>query len=418
MYVTVRDGSGAGSNRRTAGRKVGISVVLLGLVSLTTDVSSESVNAVLPTYLTTVLGLSPFAFGVIDGVYQGVSALVRIVGGWLADRSDHPKRVAVFGYGLSAVSRLFLLPAQTFGSFLSIITVDRLGKGLRTAPRDAMIAAASDPADLGRAFGVHRTLDTLGALIGPLLAFGVLLAVPHGYHSVFVASAAFGLIGVALLVLVVPDIRPRRDTAAPAPTPRVSIRLLLDARLGRLLAAAGILGVLTISDGFLYLQLADRGSISLSYFPLLYVGTNLAYLAFAVPLGRLADRIGRGTVLIGGHVLLLGSYLSAGGPWTGAVASVLCLALLGVYYAATDGILAAIAAQVAAPEIRTSAIATAQTVVSAARFVSALGFGLFWTLVGRQPAMLVTALALAVAIPFAARLLHGMRPALDPSATP
>ncbi|HEX8495879.1 MAG TPA: MFS transporter, partial [Actinomycetales bacterium] len=183
MYVTLRDTSSRGAPSPRRGRVAG-SVVLLGIVSMLTDISSEAVSAILPLYLTAVLGLGPIAYGVVDGLNQGVSALVRLLGGWLADRTDHPKRVAALGYGLSALSRLALLPATGLAAITGVVTVDRLGKGLRTAPRDALISAASDPRDLGRAFGVHRSLDTLGAVIGPLLAFAVLAAVPGGYSSV------------------------------------------------------------------------------------------------------------------------------------------------------------------------------------------------------------------------------------------
>ena len=383
-----------------------------------TDISSESVNAVLPIYLTSILGMSTLAYGFIDGIYQGVSALVRILGGWIADRADHPKWVAFIGYLMSAVSRVFLLPAHSFGAITSIVTVDRLGKGLRTAPRDALIAASSPPSALGRAFGVHRALDTLGALIGPLLAFMIVgVAVPNDYHSVFVVSLAFATVGVGVLLLIVPDLRPRRQKGLPgndvntADGPaRPSLKHLRDPRLGRLLLGAGILGVLTIGDGFLYLELTERDALATKYFPLLYVGTNFAYLLLAIPFGRLADRIGRMRVFIGGHVALLISYLCAGGPLSGPVASIGCLFLLGAYYAATDGVLAAISGRIVDRSVRASGIATAQTVVAAARFASSLGFGLMWTEFGRVRALLLVSVMLAVAIPVAALLMRGINP--------
>ena len=261
----------------------------------------------LPIYLTAVLGLSPLAYGFIDGLYQGVSALVRILGGWLADRADRPKWVAFLGYGLSAVTKVALIAAQGLGAVTAVITVDRLGKGLRTAPRDALIAASTPAASLGRAFGVHRALDTAGAAIGPLLAFGILWFVPGDYPAVFIASLAAAVMGLAVLLLLVPDLRPRRDAgvlAAATPLSPPSLRLLGQRRFGRLMLAAGLLGLLTISDGFLYLSLTRRDDLAATWFPLLYVGTNVAYLALAIPLGRLADRFGRARVLVAGHLLL------------------------------------------------------------------------------------------------------------------
>ena len=144
MSLCVIDPRGAGV-RSPVKQRVATTVVLIGIVSLFTDISSESVNAILPIYLTTVLGMSTLAYGFIDGIYQGVSAVVRLLGGWIADRVDHPKWVAVVGYGVSAVSRAFLIPAQSFAAITGVITADRLGKGLRTAPRDALIAASSRP---------------------------------------------------------------------------------------------------------------------------------------------------------------------------------------------------------------------------------------------------------------------------------
>ena len=391
----------------------GRTVVLLGLVSLLTDVSSESVSAVLPLYLTAVLGLSPLAYGFVDGLYQGVSAVVRILGGWLSDRADRPKWVAFAGYGLSAVTKVGLLAAQGLGAVTAVITVDRLGKGLRTAPRDALIAASTPPSSLGRAFGVHRALDTTGAAIGPLLAFALLWLVPGDYSAVFVASLAAAVMGLALLLLLVPDLRPRRDrvTTAAAPAPP-SLRLLRQARFGRLTLAAAVLGLLTISDGFLYLSLARRDDLAATWFPLLFVGTNVAYLALAVPLGRLSDRWGRARVLVGGHLLLLGAYLCAANPVGGLPATLACLFLLGAFYAATDGVLAALTSTLVPPEVRASGIATTQTVVAAARFASSVGFGSLWLWLGRGPAVYAVAAALVVAVPLAWWLLRDVeRPA-------
>lgn len=416
-----------GTTRRTSRRRVASTVVVFGIVSLLTDISSESLSAVLPLYLTAVLGLSPLAYGVIDGIYQGASALVRVFGGWLSDRTDRPKWVAFIGYGLSAVTKIALIPAHGFAAITAIVTVDRLGKGLRTAPRDAVIATASDEATLGRAFGVHRALDTVGAAIGPLLAFGILWLVPGDYTSVFVASLAAALAGLAVLGLLVPDLRPRRGRGAavaeeteryaaePAPSatvPPPSFRLLLRNRsLRRLVVAAAVLGVLTISDGFLYLSLQQRDFFAAQYFPLLFVGTNIAYFSLAVPLGRLSDRVGRARVLVLGHLLLVAAYVCAAGPAGGLATTLLCLFFLGAFYASTDGVLAALTSTLVPTATRAVGIATTQTVVAVARFASSLLFGLLWVRVGRGPAVWVFVLALLVAVPVAWGLVRGLRPA-------
>ncbi|MEV1314533.1 MFS transporter [Micromonospora arborensis] len=413
MYVTLRDRpDDAGTSRtRSAVRRVSGTVVLLGTVSLLTDVSSEMVASVLPLYLTAVVGLSPIAYGFLDGMYQGVSALVRIAGGYVGDRGQRPKWVAVTGYAASALSRLAMLPAAGFAAITAVVTVDRLGKGLRTAPRDALIAAASQPDVLGRAFGVHRALDTLGAAIGPLVAFALLAAVPGSYGSIFVVSFAFAVAGVAVLVLLVPDL----PTAAGAvrATVREVFSEIAGRGLRRPLLAAALLGLLTIGDGFLYLLLQERDDFTARYFPLLYVGTNVAYLALAVPLGLLADRVGRGRVLVAGHLALLGAYLFAALPRSGVVLTLAVLLLLGTFYAATDGVLAALVSRLVAARARGSGIAAAQTTVALARFAASVLFGLLWSVQGPRPALLLFAALLAVAVPIAAWLLRGIdRPTL------
>lgn len=427
MYLSLRDRPArapSAPRRPRGGRptaRVSSVVVSLGVVSLLTDISSESVAAILPLYVTAALGLSTIAYGFIDGLMQGATALVRIAGGWAADRGDHPKWVAFTGYALSAVTRAGLLVAGGFAAVTAMVAIDRVGKGIRTAPRDAMIAASSDPRTLGRSFGVHRTLDTVGAATGPLLAFAVLWAIPGGYSTVFVVSFGCAVVGLAVLGLLVPDVRPRRAAwlekhrtreqrglpsckgctcsveLGPAARP-FSWRTVVTPSLRRLMVAAGTLGLLTVGDGFVYLALQDRSGFATQWFPLLYVGTNVAYMCLATPLGRFADRFGRARVFIGGHVALLAAYLCAGASSDGATLTFAALALLGVFYASTDGVLAAVVGQVADPSARGTAIGTAQTVVALARMVASAGFGLLWYTLGRADAMLVAAGLLAVAV--------------------
>ncbi|MGN6326421.1 MFS transporter [Pseudolysinimonas sp.] len=422
MYISLTNRPERGDrDRRVRTRnKVSSVVISLGIVSMLTDISSESVSAILPLYITSVLGLSTIAYGILDGLYQGVSAFVRLGGGWLSDRNDMPKWVAFTGYGLSMVARVGLLFAGGFAAITAVLTADRLGKGIRTAPRDALITAASPKAQLATAFGVHRTLDNLGAAVGPLLAFVILLLIPNGFSTVFVVSLAFAIIGVAVLGIIVPNRRPRAEAAeavTPADTvsdrpparPALRWRELAQPGIRILLAASGILGLLTIGDGFLYLVLQTRDDFAAQWFPLLYVGTNVAFLALAIPLGRVADRFGRVRVFIIGHVLLLAAYVSAALPFTGAAATVVTIACLGAYYAATDGVLPALATQFVPASSRGTGIAAAQTVVAIARFVSAAGFGVLWFAVGRVEAMVIVSIALGIGIPVVAAILLRLR---------
>ena len=408
-----------------AANRVSSVVISLGVVSMLTDISSESVAAILPLYVTGVLGLSTVAYGFLDGLYQGVSAIVRIGGGWAADLGGQPKWVAFFGYGLSVVARIGLLFATSFGALTAVLTADRLGKGIRTAPRDALVASASTPQNLAASFGAHRALDNTGAAIGPLLAFIILLVIPNGFSTVFVMSLAFALVGVAVLGIIVPTRRTKtaarpgsRDRAEPTVEltghiggmrRRTHWRELTNPGLKRLLLVASLLGVLTIGDGFIYLVLQDRSSFAAQFFPLLYVGTNVAFLALAVPVGRLADRFGRARTLVLGHGLLLAAYVSATLPMTGPVITIVCLVLLGGYYAATDGILAVLATQFTTSDTRATAIAAAQTVVAIARFISAAGFGILWFAIGREWSMMLVTIGIAIALPIAAVILRGAR---------
>ncbi|MEX1079883.1 MAG: MFS transporter [Homoserinimonas sp.] len=410
MYISLsdrpKDEERPASSART-GTKVSSVVLALGVVSMLTDISSESVTAVLPLYITGVIGLSTIAYGFIEGIYQGISAVVRIAGGWAADRGDQPKWIAFFGYAVSAAARVGLLFATSFATITTVLAIDRLGKGVRTAPRDALIAATSHPGNLGRSFGVHRMLDTIGAALGPLVAFVILLVIPDGYSVVFVVSLAAAILGVAVLGILVPNKRPHAERATVAAArERFQWRHLNDPRLRRLLIASGLLGILTIGDGFIYLVLQSRSAFAAEWFPLLYVGTNVAYLGLSVPLGRLADRLGRHRVFIAGYLALLAAYLSAAIPIPGVIITLFCLLLLGVFYAATDGVLSALATQFTPAGSTASGIAAAQTVVAVSRLVASTGFGLLWFFAGSSVAMLIVACALALAIPLGAVLLR------------
>jgi MFS family permease len=405
MYVTLRDRPRlAPSNGRRA--KVAVPVVLLGITSMFTDISSEMVAAILPLFVTVGLGLSPLAFGVVDGLYQGISAATRLAGGYVADRTRRPKAVATTGYVLSAVSKLALLPVGSLTSLSAAVAVDRTGKGIRTAPRDALIAGASPAGSLGHAFGVHRALDTSGALIGPLLAFALLALLPGNFDAVFVVSFCFAVLGVAVIALLVRE-QPLHTVADSRPRGGDVARLLRQPGIRSVLLTAGLLSLASVSDGFLYLALQDREGLPAAVFPLLFVGTAVVYMSLAIPIGRLADRIGRVRVFLGGQLLLAGAYLLALLPVPGMMSVVATISLLGVYYAATDGVLAAIVSGLVPAPVRASGLAAVQTVVAAGRLVSALAFGAIWTVTGVNAALAAFLAALLVAVPIATRLLHG-----------
>jgi MFS family permease len=375
-------------------------VLLLGLTSLFTDISSEMVASVLPAYLIGFLRMSPAQFGVMDGLYQGVASFAGLASGVLGDRSRRHKEVAVTGYGLSAICKLALATVGTALSAIgAIVLIDRIGKGIRTAPRDAMISLSTPKDQLGVAFGVHRALDTTGALLGPLAAFGLLAVAPLAFDSLFMVSFCVALIGLAILVLLV---NPRRDiTEAPLTSERASLRealgLLRNRRFRGFVIVGSALSLATVSDAFIFLALQKRLDLGTSMFPLLFVGSSITFMVLAVPVGRLADRIGRGRVLIGGYALLLAVYVSIVTGLDGWPLLVIALGLLGTYYAATDGVLMALGSEVVPQEIRGSGLALLQTASNASRFLASVMFGGLWALIGINAALACFGGALAAA---------------------
>ena len=381
--------------------RVSRTVVMLGLTSLFTDISSEMVSTILPLYLLFHLGLTPVAFGVIDGLYQGSAALVRIFGGAAADRSGRHKEVAVVGYALSAVARLGLLVVGNMWSLLpGVVLVDRLGKGIRTGPRDALISLSSPREELGAAFGVHRALDTAGAMMGPLIAFGLLVMAPGRYDAVFVVSLCAALIGLGFLTLFVQN----PPIVADVPAERPALSLASAARLVRvpgvapLLLAGTVLSLVTISDAFVYLTLQHRVAFDPTFLPLLYVATATIFMLTAVPVGRLADRLGRAWVFLAGHALLLVVYASLLVPGGGTLRVMLALVLLGVYYAATDGVLMALAGSALPPEMQASGMALLTTGTNLARLAGSILFGVLWTWQGVGVAVALSTAGLAAAL--------------------
>jgi len=376
---------------------------MLGLTSLFTDISSEMVATILPLYLLFDLHLSPAAFGVIDGLYQGAAALVRIFGGFAADRTRRHKEVAVAGYGLSAVARLGLLVAGNVWTLIAgVVMVDRLGKGIRTAPRDALISFNSPREQLGTAFGVHRALDTAGAMIGPILAFSLLSLAPGAYDAVFVISLCAALIGLGILILFVQNpsaVESGGERAKAEPLSWRTAGELLSVRgMTPMLVAGTLLSLATISDGFLYITLQRRVEFAARYFPLLYVATAAVFMLLAVPAGRLADRIGRARVFLGGYALLLLVYVSLLVPWTASWQIAVDLILLGAYYAATDGVLMALASALLPPAQRASGMALLITGTNLARLAGSVLFGLLWTWRGVGFAVALSLVALAAAV--------------------
>ena len=387
---------------------VGRTVLALGCTSLLTDVSSEMVSTVLPIYLVLQLGLTPLQFGLVDGIYQGITALVRLLGGLAADRSQRHKEIAAAGYGISALCKIGLGAAGASWPVLAgVVAVDRMGKGVRTAPRDALISLSTAPAQLGMAFGVHRAFDSAGAMLGPLVALVILANLPDRFDLVFVVSFGFAIVGLGVLLLFAENVRqPPVAGAADAPPRPLALEPGQLRSLAGLMTAAALLSVATVSDAFLYLLLQREAGFNAAPFPLLYVGTAGGFLVLAVPAGRLADRVGRRVTFLGGHALLVLAYLLTTHQHPGPVIVASFLLLLGGYYAMTDGVLMTLASGMCRPAQRASGMALVTTVTSAARFVAPVAFGALWMHYDATTAVRVFTCALIAAVALAGVILR------------
>ena len=312
---------------RVAATALPRTVVVLGMVSLVNDAASEMITPLLPLFLTATLGAGPAVVGLVEGVAEATASILKVVSGRLADRGVGAKRLVLAGYGASSLARPAIGLALGWTLVLLLRFLDRVGKGLRTAPRDALIAAAVPAASLGRAFGFHRAMDHAGAVIGPMLAFG-LLALGADLGQVFLWSLLPGLAVMALVLLGLPADAP----VALAPAPRLDFRRL-DRQLKALLFAAGLMAMAALPEAFMVLWAVDAG-IDMALIPLVWAAASAVKMAVVLPAGQLSDRLGRLPVLVGGWsarvaVLLLLAFTDAGGIWAWVmfVAYAACLAV-------------------------------------------------------------------------------------------
>jgi MFS family permease len=268
-------------------------VVVLGLVSLLNDAASEMITPLMPIFLTAALGAGPAIVGFIEGLAEATASVLKLVSGRLADRGVPAKGLVLGGYALSNLGRPLIGLATGWASVLVLRFVDRVGKGLRTAPRDALIAAATDPAQRGRAFGFHRSMDHAGAVLGPLLAFAMLSAQADLRH-VFLASALPGVLVILLLAFGLSAHPP----VAPSAPQRFRWRGL-HGRLRAMIVAAGLLALASVPEVFVVLWATQHG-MAVTWVPLVWAAASLGKMLIAMPAGVLSDRLGRIPVLLAG----------------------------------------------------------------------------------------------------------------------
>lgn len=362
---------------------------VLGCVSLLMDISSEMIHSLLPVFMVTALGASALTVGLIEGAGEATALLVKLVSGTWSDRLGRRKPLALAGYALGALSKPLFALAGSPGMVLGARLLDRVGKGLRGAPRDALVADIAPPALRGAAFGLRQSLDTVGAFLGPLLALGLMLLWDNDFHAVFWVAIVPGLLAVALLWAGVEEPQRPHPAGPPAaqgqgqvqgqaaeasaspvtPTP-------LPAACWAVVALGAAFTLARVSEAFLVLRV-QQGGLGLAWTPLVLVGMNLVYALAAYPLGRLADRVSHHRLLALGLGLLVAAdlALAAGTHWATLG---LGIVLWGLHMAMTQGLLAAMVADTAPPERRGTAYGWFNFVSGVAMLVSGGLSGLLW----------------------------------------
>ncbi len=355
-------------------RGVTRNVFMLGVVSLVADVSSEMAYPIVPIFLTTTLGASIPLVGVIEGIAEGTASFLKLFSGWFSDRVGRRKSLVVAGYGLSAVGKLLLALSFGWPQVLLARFVDRAGKGVRTSPRDALIADSTPAGYSGRAFGFHRAMDTAGAVIGPLLALGLVALADERLRLVFIIAVIPAAISV-LPFTAVREVLPKGGTRAPSFWPRGDV----PRQFWLVLGITVLFALTNSSDAFIILRGRDLG-MSLTAVVLAYVLYNTLYSLLAFPLGELSDRIGKRQVLVMGFSVFGGVYL--GFALTNSSAAIWPLfAVYGVYIAATEGVARSFVSDLAPPAERATLLGLYHALVSGAMVVSSSVAGVLWEVI-------------------------------------
>jgi MFS family permease len=365
----------------------------LGFVSLLMDVSSEMIHGLLPVYLVSVLGASALAVGAIEGVAESTALITRIFSGAISDWLGKRKLLAGLGYGLAALTRPIFPLASSVGWVVAARFIDRIGKGIRGAPRDALIADIAPEHLRGASFGLRQTLDTVGAFLGPAIAIVLMVASHDNFRLVFWWAVLPAVLCVVLLVLAV-----REPAAAPRPA-KVRFPLALSElrRLGpRFWVVAGVAAVFTLarfSEAFLILRARSLG-LGVAYAPAVLVVMNVVYALCAYPAGALSDRVGRRGVFLAGIGLLIASDLAlAAAPSLVGVAA--GLVLWGLHMGFTQGLLGALVADTAPTDLRGTGFGALNLVIGLATLAASLIAGALWDRVG-PPATFMAGAVLAL----------------------
>lgn len=381
-----------------SGMRLPRTVVALAAVSFLTDVSSEMIYPLLPLFLSTTLGAGALAIGVIEGVAESVAALLKLAGGWWSDRMTRRKPLVLAGYGIASVVRPLIGLAQSATQVLGLRLADRVGKGIRGAPRDALIADAVDPAQRGRAYGFHRAADHAGAVVGPLAAFALLGWFGLSLRAVFLLAAVPAALAVLALVVGV-----REERRVP-PARATGVGLQRQGLGGTFWRYLGVLFVFTLgnsTDAFLLLRAADLG-VSAAMIPILWAMLHVVKSASSTPGGALSDRYGRRPLIIGGwavYALVYLGFAQASATWHAWA----LFAAYGVYFGMTEGVEKAFVADLVGVNVRGAAFGWYNLAIGIGALPASLIFGAIWERLGPAAAFtfgaglaMLAALGLAV----------------------
>ncbi len=358
-------------------------IFFLGLTSLFNDFSSEMVFSIFPAFFTSVLKAGAQSLGFVDGIAEAASNLFKIYSGVLSDKFQKRKGLVVSGYTLSVITRPFYLLVSTVGGALGLRFLDRVGKGLRDAPRDAIISLSTPREELGRSFGYHRAMDTVGAILGPLAAYLLLSRFPLHFNLVFITAFAVGIFAIATLFFI-------KDVVIATASRRVSLlrsftELSLQFKL--YLLSLFILSIGTLPIVVLLLKTESIGLVIASI-PLFYMVYNVSYAGFSMSAGKISDRIGARFVIFAGYVILMASYLVLNFAHSSSVL-VFGFLLMGLFPALTDGVQRAFAAELSKENLRGGALGWLNAVSGIGALIAGIGGGYLWQIYGPTTAFFV-----------------------------
>jgi MFS family permease len=354
---------------------------VLGFVSLLMDISSEMIHSLLPLFMVTMLGTSVLAVGLIEGVAESTAQIVKVFSGVFSDYLGRRKSLAIFGYTLGALSKPLFALASSSGLIFAARVIDRIGKGVRGAPRDALVADLTAPGQRGAAFGLRQSLDTVGAFLGPLIGMGLMLLWANDFRAVFWVALIPGVLAVGLLVFGVQEPVAERSAQRQNPVSRVALKRL-SLTYWWVVAIGALFTLARFSEAFLVLR-AHQSGIPIALVPLMMVLMNLLYAATAYPFGKLSDRVSQTALLVLGLGVLIVAdlVLAIGENWTMVLVGV---GLWGVHMGMTQGLLATLVAGTAPADLRGTAFGFFNLVSGIAMLVASVLAGFVWDRLGAE----------------------------------